>query len=130
LKSVSWRVTVFGRQVSAQADGTFWITGTAEGTVTFTPDDPSNASASGHFATWFGEASNNKNGVLHDTSTFVLTTTDGSHIVIHMRDHLSTNAQGVVTANFSVTNADVSCAAKRAHFGQGVGGCGRPPLCA
>jgi hypothetical protein len=97
--------------ITAQADGTFWVTSTAEGTVTFTPDVPGDVSASGHFATWFGEAVNNKNGVQHDTSTFVLTTTDGSHIVIHMRDHLSTNAQGVVTVNFSVTNADVSCAA-------------------
>ena len=28
----------------------FWVTGTDEGTVTFTPDNPSGVSASGHFA--------------------------------------------------------------------------------
>src|SRR5439155_23985996 len=33
----------------------FWVTGTDEGTATFTPDNPG-VSASGHFATWFGES--------------------------------------------------------------------------
>jgi hypothetical protein len=85
----------------------FWVTGTSEGTVTFTPDDPSGISASGHFTSWFGESSNNKNDVQHDTNTFVLTGTDGSHAVLHMDDHLSTNANGVVTVNFS--NAKFTC---------------------
>jgi hypothetical protein len=79
----------------------FWVTGTAEGTATFTPDDPSGVSASGHFTSWFGESSNNKNDVQHDTNTFQLIGTDGSHVTIHMTDHLSTNANGVVTVNFS-----------------------------
>jgi len=92
-----------------QADGTFWVTGTAEGTVTFTADNPSNPSASGHFALWFGESSNDRNDVQHDTGNFNLTGTDGSHIVLHMADHLSTNAQGVVTAQFFVKS--VTCGA-------------------
>jgi hypothetical protein len=79
----------------------FWVTGTAEGTVTFTPDTPSGVSYSGHFTSWFGESSNNQNDVQHDTNTFQLTGTDGSHVTIHMTDHLSTNANGVVTVNFS-----------------------------
>jgi hypothetical protein len=79
----------------------FWVTGTAQGTATFTPDDPSGASASGHFATWFGESSNERNDVQHDTSTFVLNGTDGSRVVVHVADHLSTNANGVVTVSFS-----------------------------
>jgi len=79
----------------------FWVTGTAQGTATFTPDNPNGVSASGHFATWFGESSNNKNDVQHDTSTFQLTGTDGSHVVVHANDHLSTNANHVVTVSFN-----------------------------
>ncbi len=79
----------------------FWVTGTAQGTATFTPDNPSGVSASGHFTSWFGESSNNKNDVQHDTNTFQLFGTDGSHVTVHMTDHLSTNANGVVTVSFS-----------------------------
>jgi hypothetical protein len=86
---------------TTQADGNFWITGSAQGTVMFSPTDPSDASASGHFATWFGESSNEKNDVQHDTATFQLWTTDGSHVIVKMKDHLSTNANGVVTVSFS-----------------------------
>jgi hypothetical protein len=79
----------------------FWVTGTAQGTATFTPDDPSGVSGSGHFTSWFGESSNNKNDVQHDTNTFQLTGTDGSKTTVHMTDHLSTNANGQVTVSFS-----------------------------
>jgi len=89
--------------ITTQADGTFWVTGTAEGPATFTADDPNNVSASGHFAVWFGESLNGPNSdVQHDTGTFALQGTDGSHIVVHMRDHVTVNANGVVTASFSV----------------------------
>ncbi len=74
----------------------FWYTGTAEGSATFTPDVPG-ISASGHFAEWFGESYNNKNDVQHDTSTFQLTGSDGSRTTVHFVDHLSTNANGVIT---------------------------------
>jgi hypothetical protein len=94
--------------ITTQADGTFWVTGTDEGTVTFTADNPADASASGHFASWFGESLNGPNSdVQHDTSTFNLQATDGSHIVVHGRDHLTVNANGVVTATFSVQS--VTC---------------------
>jgi len=79
----------------------FWVTGTDEGTVTFTPDDPSGVSASGHFAAWFGESANQRNDVQHDTDTFHLVGTDGSKLVAHDTDHVSTNANGVVTVSFS-----------------------------
>jgi hypothetical protein len=79
----------------------FWVTGTAEGTATFTPDDPNGVAASGHFVSWFGESANNRNDVQHDTNTFVLNGTDGSRAVVNMVDHLSTNANGVVTVTFS-----------------------------
>ena len=85
----------------------FWVTGTDEGTVTFTPDDPNGVAASGHFASWFGESSNNQNDVQHDAQTFVLKGTDGSLLVAHSNDHLSTNANGVVTV--SLGNVNLHC---------------------
>ena len=87
----------------------FWVTGTAEGTITLTPDDPTGVSASGHFVSWFGESSNNKNDVQHSTNTFHLKATDGSHIVMHETFHLSTNAAGVVTVNFDKNTFSASC---------------------
>jgi hypothetical protein len=85
----------------------FWVTGTDEGTATLTPVDRNGVSASGHFVSWFGESSNNKNDVQHDTNTFVLAGTDGSRVVVHMVDLVSTNANGVVTVSFS--NFTFSC---------------------
>jgi hypothetical protein len=87
--------------LTTQADGMFWVTGTAEGVVTFTPSQAGGLSYSGHFTTWFGEALNQKNHVEHDTGTFVLRAADGSQVVVHMKDHLSTNAAGEVTAEFA-----------------------------
>jgi hypothetical protein len=77
-----------------------WVTGTDEGTATFTPDNPSGVSASGHFASWFGESANNQNDVQHDIFNLSLHNTDGSHVLVHATDHLSTNAAGVVTVVF------------------------------
>lgn len=77
-----------------------WVTGTDEGTATFTPDDPGGVSASGHFAAWFGESLNNRNDVQHDIFNLTLTNTDGSRVLVHQTDHLSTNAAGAVTVVF------------------------------
>jgi hypothetical protein len=87
--------------ITTQADGTFWVTGTAQGSVTFTPSNPKAASAVGHFAQWFGESSNDRNDVQHDTGNFNLQASDGTHIVVHRASHLSTNANGVVTVSFN-----------------------------
>ena len=85
----------------------FWLTTTAEGTATFTPNDPNGVTASGHFAEWHGVSINNKNEVEHDTSTFQLKGTDGSHIVVQEVIHYSTNANGLVTVTFD--KAGVRC---------------------
>ena len=85
----------------------FWVTGTAQGTATFTPLDLNGVSYSGHFATWFGESSNNKNDVQHNTGTFQLSSSNGSRVTVHMTSHLSTNANGVITVNFN--NFTFSC---------------------
>jgi hypothetical protein len=89
----------------------FWVTGTDEGAVTFTPDNPSGVSASGHFSAWFGESLNNFNDVQTGTDTFVLTTSDGSHILMHETFHVSTNALGIVTVAFDKTPSSVTCTA-------------------
>jgi hypothetical protein len=86
----------------------FWVTGTDEGTATFTPNDPTGISASGHFASWFGESINNKNDVQHNVFNLTLAKTDGSHVIVHEPVHLSANANGVVTVNFD--KPSMSCA--------------------
>lgn len=85
----------------------FWFTSTAEGMATFTPDDPHGVAASGHFAEWFGESFNSKNDVQHETSTFQLKGSDGSHIVVQEVIHVGTNANGVITVSFD--NAGIHC---------------------
>ena len=91
--------------ITTHADGDLWLTGTGTGTATFTPQEAGGVSYSGHFTTWFGEALNEKNSVEHSTSTFVLTGSDGSHVVVHGTDHLSTNAHGEVTVEFEKMHA-------------------------
>ncbi len=91
------------------ASDEFWVTGTDEGTFTFTPDDPNGVSGSGHFAAWFGESFNNKNDVQHSTNSFNLTASDGSHFVAHETFHLSTNAAGDVTVNFDKMDLHMTC---------------------
>jgi hypothetical protein len=85
--------------ITTQADGELWATGTDEGTVTFVPFE-AGISFSGHFVNWFGGALNQKNHVENFTSTYVLTGTDGSRVVLHMGSHLSTNASGAITVEF------------------------------
>lgn len=86
--------------ITTQADGDAWVTGNAEGTATFTPEEAGGVFYSGHFKSWFGEELNNKNMVLHETGTFVLNGTDGSRVVVHTTGHLGTNANGKVTVQF------------------------------
>lgn len=93
--------------ITTQADGNFWVTGTAEGKATFTPEEAGGVSASGHFTAWFGEAANEKNQVEHNTFNAHLTGTDGSHISVHGNAHTSTNAHGKVTVSFE--NMRVTC---------------------
>ena len=82
----------------------FWLTGTDEGIATFIPDDPHGVSLSGHFAQWFGESLNNRNDVAHFTGTFNLRGTDGSHVVVTETNHVSFNANGVMTVSFDKVN--------------------------
>ena len=45
-----------------------WFTGTVEGQFTFTPDDPTKVTYTGHFVNWFGDENNQRNGVEHFTT--------------------------------------------------------------
>jgi hypothetical protein len=92
----------FKFHVTFQEDGDSWVTGTGNGALSFTPAEPGGVSYSGHFTTWFGESSNNKNFVGHDTGTFVLTGTDGSKVHVHFLGHFSTNAKGEVKVETEV----------------------------
>jgi len=80
--------------ITTLANGTSWATSTFEGTITFVPDNPADASASGHFATWDGDNVNLHNGT--ETSTFnaVLFGSDGSRVGVHDVFHMSTSASG------------------------------------
>ena len=88
--------------ITTQASGDAWLTGTDEGAVTFTPSQAGGVFYSGHFTQWFGNAVNRKNEVEHFTGTFVLKGTDGSHLTVHSKAHLSTNGRGEPTVEFEV----------------------------
>ena len=95
--------------VTEQADGNSWVTGTGEGTATFTPEQPGGVRASGHFTTWFGAAANNKNNVEHSTNTIHLLGTDGSRITLHLREHVSTNGNGEVKVSVETKTLKAAC---------------------
>jgi len=80
--------------ITTLANGTFHLTGTAQGTITFVPDNPADASASGHFASWFGENGNLQNGAATSTFNAVLSGSDGSRVGVHDVFHMSTSASG------------------------------------
>ena len=83
--------------------GTFWATGTVEGTVKFVPNDASQPTYTGHFATWFGDNNNLRNGAETSTFSAQVTGSDGSRLNIHEVAHLSVSATGVTVSfdNFS-----------------------------
>ena len=78
----------------------FWATFTASGTATFVPDDPSQPSYSGHFATWDGENGNLRNGTETAIFSARLTGTDGSLVTNHEVAHISFSASGVGPISF------------------------------
>lgn len=80
--------------ITTLANGTFWATGTFQGTITFVPDNPADASASGHFTAWFGDNGNLQNGTSTSTFNAVLIGSDGSHVGTHETFHMSTSASG------------------------------------
>ena len=77
-----------------------WFTGTVEGQFTFTPQDPSKVTYTGHFVNWFGDENNLRNGVQHSTFNINATGTDGSHLQFHENMQAAMNAGGTITVSF------------------------------
>ena len=92
--------------ITTLANGTSWATFTAEGTVTFVPDNPADASASGHFAVWDGENLNLQNSTSTSTSNAVLVGSDGSRVGVHEVFHMSTSASG---GSFTFDKPHLTC---------------------
>jgi hypothetical protein len=80
--------------ITTLADGTSHETFTAQGTITFVPDNPADASASGHFAIWDGENINAQNEAATSTFNAVLSGSDGSRVGVHEVFNISTSASG------------------------------------
>lgn len=91
--------------INVNGAGDFWITGTQNGTATFTPDDPTAAVGSGSWTTWFGGAQNNQNGVLHDTFNLQVHFPNGLTATLHMIDHITFSGTGTITSMFSKGSA-------------------------
>lgn len=77
-----------------------WFTGTVEGRFTFTPDDATKPSYTGHFATWFGSGDNLSSNVDHSTFNVNAIGSDGSHLQFHYNAQATVNANGTVTVSF------------------------------
>ncbi len=80
--------------ITINGAGDSWNTGTAQGTFVFVTT--TGVTYTGPFATWFGAADNNQNGVVHSTFNAEGVGSDGSHISIHFEMHASVSASGVV----------------------------------
>jgi hypothetical protein len=78
----------------------FWATETIEGTVSFTPDDPSQPSYSGHFTEWEGDNGNRQNGTATTTTNDHLKGSDGSMLTFHDVAHMSFSANGINSISF------------------------------
>jgi hypothetical protein len=74
------------------------FTGTVEGQFTFTPDDPSKVTYTGHFTTRFGD--NLRTNVEVSTFNVNATGSDGSHLQFHDNSRATLNPDGTVTVTF------------------------------
>ncbi len=89
--------------VTVNLAGDLWITGTQEGSVSFTPFDPLRPTYTGHFAAWFGASMNQKNAVFHDAFNLTLTGSDGSTVQAHVVNHFSMSASGMTVVFDKIT---------------------------
>jgi hypothetical protein len=87
--------------------GTFYVTGTTTGTVTFVPDDPSQPSFAGHLTERFGQNVNPSNSTITIADNIVLQGSDGSLGKQHILSHLTVNANGTVTS--SIDTDELTC---------------------
>jgi hypothetical protein len=83
-------------------DGTVQMTVTTTGTVTFVPDDPSQASFTGHLAGSSSKIVNARNATTTNAENVVVHGSDGSLGKQHLLFHLTVNANGTVTSSIDI----------------------------
>ena len=85
------------------ATGTGHFTETTTGSFVFVPDDPTQPTVTGHFASWNGENQNIQNFAA--TATFNLhgTGSDGSRLQGHFLAHISVSATDMTIVFFKTT---------------------------
>ena len=85
-----------------RGDGTVQMTVTTTGPVTFIPDDPSQASFTGHLAGSSSEIVNARNATTTNAENVVVHGSDGSLGKQHILLHLTVNANGTVTSSIDI----------------------------
>ncbi len=83
-------------------DGTVHRTTTTTGTVTFVPEDSSQASFSGHLAESLSEITNPNNAIETNAENVVVYGSDGSLGKQHLLIHHTVNANGTVTSSIEI----------------------------
>ena len=83
--------------------GTVQMTVTTTGTVTFIPDDPSQASFTGHLAGSSSAIANATNATTTNAENVVVHGSDGSLGKQHILMHLAVNANGTVISSIDIT---------------------------
>jgi hypothetical protein len=83
-------------------DGTVHETVTTTGTVTFVPDDPSQASCSGHLAESSTQITNPRNATETNAENVAVHGSDGSLGKQHILIHHTVNANGTVTSSIEI----------------------------
>lgn len=86
--------------ITVNGAGDAWDTGTTQGTVTFTPTDPSAPTAAGPFATWFGDELNAQNMVQHFTFDATLHVSNGQTVKAHIQAQMTFTPNGPVVDSF------------------------------
>jgi hypothetical protein len=90
------------RQTTDLGDGTVQQIETTSGTVTFVPDDPSQASFTGHLAEWSGGNTNARNATVTNAENVIVHGSDGSLGKQHLLIHSTLNANGTVTSSIDI----------------------------
>jgi hypothetical protein len=91
-------------------DGIVKETIITSGTVSFVPDDPSQASFSGHLAESLIELTNPRSAVVTNAENVVVHGSDGSLGKQHILVHHTVNANGTVTSSIEIT--EFTCLAR------------------
>jgi hypothetical protein len=88
--------------VTDLGDGTVHRTTITTGSVSFVPDDPSQASFSGHLAESLSEITNPRNAIETNAENVVVHGSDGSLGKQHILIHTTVNANGTVTSSIEI----------------------------